>query len=401
MDAARRRQTVDRVDARGETRVTIVTHRRAAARPRVMRALASVAVTVTMVTLAVRASATRETGVNAAVVTFGWSCVRSGVDEESLRGAPWSAWTLRAMASNARGVGARAGAGDGTAMDVEGVERAIDAEACWFGRETAAARETRRRTLVVETKDGTDGEGFWGVVEAWARESGARARGGRLEGGGTARGRARALAGRDGATELFDRAACFGEDEASGFVMRDMEKTGVDAETRARALVERELACFVEGARAFAQSDAREATALVELEGASYVAKRFGHMSDVARWSAEETHAAVGRALSAMRAEDGVQFVAVLARRPAPASQTSRATERRLLGVDSRRRATETATHDDDDPDALANFTRKAVQWATVIIFIGAAFGGVLALNFMPVVREPLLYPPIPGMKFD
>lgn len=89
--------------------------------------------------------------------------------------------------------------------------------------------------------------------------------------------------------------------------------------------------------------------------------------------------------------------------------RASTTSERRLLGFDGR---TLTANDDgadnslstsvgENDEDAVAEFRRRAVQWAVTVIIFAAVVGGVLALLGMPIQEDPLLYAPIPGTKLD
>ena len=106
-------------------------------------------------------------------------------------------------------------------------------------------------------------------------------------------------------------------------------------------------------------------------------------------------------AFRAMRAEKGIEFNA-LALTSRASEQTARAAERKLLGIDVRRQLTTTnATANENDPEVVAQFVRKGVQWGVTIILVGAAAGGVFALLGMPLAREPFLYAPIPGFKLD
>ena len=105
--------------------------------------------------------------------------------------------------------------------------------------------------------------------------------------------------------------------------------------------------------------------------------------------------------MRAMRAEKGIEFNA-LALTSRASEQTARAAERKLLGIDVRRQLTTTnATANENDPEVVAQFVRKGVQWGVTIILVGAAAGGVFALLGMPLAREPFLYAPIPGFKLD
>ena len=278
------------------------------------------------------------------------------------------------------------------------VDGAVDGEACWFDDGNVEANAKTR--FVTMTTSGSVNVDVVDVVGAWAKETGV---------GDGARGTVGRDASAKGATEalgdgdarlLLDRRACF-DGEEGGFSVRELERADVDADRRARALVERELRCFEDDATAFAQSKDARSVAFVSLEGASYVEKRFGHKSEIARWSAEVTQASIARVLSSIREQADVELVVVAVSEGASPSHTARAAERKLLGVDVHGRRTAEAAHDDNDLELLTTFTRKVAQWVAAIIFIGASFAGILALHGMPLIREPFLYTPIPGLKLD
>ena len=198
--------------------------------------------------------------------------------------------------------------------------------------------------------------------------------------------------------ELFDRRVCFGEE-----VVKQFEKSDVDAPTRVKGFVERELKCFEEGAEAFASEAEGDGPkfAYVALEGATYASKKFGSKSDIALWSAKETKAAVARVMATMAEKDGVDFgaLALASRDP---ERSARGSERKLLGIDHRRSLLGNSTSsDENDDEVVARFMRKGVAWAVAIIFIGATVAGVLAIMGMPLPKEPFLYTAIPGMKLD
>jgi len=198
--------------------------------------------------------------------------------------------------------------------------------------------------------------------------------------------------------ELFDRRVCFGEE-----VVKQFEKSDVDAPTRVKGFVERELKCFEEGAEAFASEAEGDGPkfAYVALEGATYASKKFGSKSDIALWSAKETKAAVARVMATMAEQDGVDFgaLALASRDP---ERSARGSERKLLGIDHRRSLLGNSTSsDENDDEVVARFMRKGVAWAVAIIFIGATVAGVLAIMGMPLPKEPFLYTAIPGMKLD
>lgn len=202
------------------------------------------------------------------------------------------------------------------------------------------------------------------------------------------------------AEALFNRKECFEEVERSG-----------DARARARAYVKRELACFEEGLRAFVRKDGEEAArvAYVALEGVTYASRKFGSKSDVALDSARLTADVIKRVLDTIAVEYAATApLAAIALPDNGVERASTTSERRLLGFDGR-----ALTADDDgdnslstsvgenDEDAVAEFRRRAVQWAVTVIIVAAALGGVLALLGMPIQEDPLLYAPIPGTKLD
>lgn len=203
------------------------------------------------------------------------------------------------------------------------------------------------------------------------------------------------------AEALFNRKECFEEVERSG-----------DARERARAYVKRELACFEEGLRAFVRKDDEEAArvAYVALEGVTYASRKFGSKSDVALDSARLTADVINRVFDAIAVEYAATApLAAIALPDDGIERASTTSERRLLGFDGR---TLTANDDgadnslstsvgENDEDAVAEFRRRAVQWAVTVIIFAAVVGGVLALLGMPIQEDPLLYAPIPGTKLD
>ena len=292
----------------------------------------------------------------------------------------------------------------------------IDADACWFDKEKDVSNKYR----FVAVRVGGEAETLLGSDEPWGtRDSGsddvrtgAVVRKVSVNAGTTLAGlaaeTARALeteGSGDGDRErrgssivgaLFDRGECFGGEAAMEGAAR------ADAVERVKGYVTRELECFEAGLVEFARDEARAGTmAHATLQGAAYAAKKFGSKSETARWSASETARRIRAAMRRIEEDGGADFGALV---QASDSGGFRASERSLLGLDSAhsadRRLSE-STPNDDDVEAVKKFNIKAVQWVVVIVLIGAAVGGVFALLGMPLVKEPLLYAPIPGVKLD
>jgi len=338
------------------------------------------------------ARATRETaGTFFDATTDGWLSTRDDAMKRAI--------TLDELA-----VIARASLGlvtEGVAARDDVVRATVDEEKIWFAaRRSSDGAGTRKKRFLTFARDASavdEGEEVWDAPGVTRREV-------RVEGAVGLSNAAKAIANGEGdgcerakTKALFDRAACFGSDE-----LNVLKRSDVDAMGRARGYVERELRCFEEGARAFALEGGDGAEfAYVALEGATYASKKFGSKSEIAKWAAAETRASVARVLRAMRAEKGIEFNA-LALTSRASELTARAAERKLLGVDVRRQlSTTNATASENDPEVVARFARKGVQWGVAIVLVGAAAGGVFALLGMPLAREPFLYAPIPGFKLD
>lgn len=316
-------------------------------------------------------------------------------------------------ASSGRAFGASDGWGDD---DERRARDLIDADACWFDEEEDVSNKYR----FVAVRVGGGAETLLGHDEPWgARDSGsgdvrtgAVVRKVSVNDGTTLAGlaaeTARALETKgsgDGDCErrgssivgaLFDRGECFGGEDAMEGAAR------ADAVERVKGYVTRELECFEAGLVEFARDEARAGTvAHATLQGAAYAAKKFGSKSETARWSASETARRIRAAMRRIEEDGGADFGALV---QASDSGGFRASERSLLGLDSTHsaeRKLSESTPDDNDVEAVKKFNIKAVQWVVVIVLIGAAVGGVLALLGMPLVQEPLLYAPIPGTKLD
>ena len=310
----------------------------------------------------------------------------------------------RAITLDELAVIARASLGlvaEGVSARDDVVRATVDEEKIWFAaRRSSDGAGTRKGRFLTFAHDAIVADGcvdVWDVPGVTRREV-------RVEGAVGLSNAAKAIADGEGdgcerakTKALFDREACFGSDD-----LKVLKKSDVDALGRAKGYVERELRCFEEGARAFALEGGDGAEfAYVALEGATYASKKFGSKSEIAKWAVVETRASVARVLRAMRAEKGIEFNA-LALTSRASEQTARAAERKLLGIDVRRQLTTTnATANENDPEVVAQFVRKGVQWGVTIILVGAAAGGVFALLGMPLAREPFLYAPIPGFKLD